>query len=155
MLENEIKVINEIINERKAHYVSENELKRLCRGDDFNAADYGTVVAILKNKFNATYVPSDEPRFCGGYGFDNPNLQKKDYVVLNDIYLRQEHPKISGLVRASVVGKNNYYEIFAKEILRLEHKVKMSLEDVMKELEEKGAFIGKDRIWFITPEKNY
>jgi hypothetical protein len=153
MLENEIKVVDKLINTDKAHYISENELKWLCR-DDFNA-DCGMVVAILKNKYNATYVPSDEPRFCGGYKFDNPNLQKQDYAILNDIYLRQENPKVSALGMARLSGGNKYYENFAKEILRLEHKVKTPLEDIIKALKEKSAFIGEDRIWFITFEKDY
>lgn len=152
MLENEIKVVDRLINVDKAHYISENNLKWLCR-DDYNA-DYGTVLAILKNKYNATYVPSLDPHFCGDYSFDNPNLQKQDYAVLNNIYLRQENPKVSTLEMARVSSRK-YYENFAKEILRLEHKVKTPLEDVMKALKEKSAFIGEDRIWFITFEKHY
>lgn len=152
MLENEIKAVNEIINVQKAHYISENRLKWLCQ-DDFNA-DYGMVVAILKNKYNATYVPSDDAHFCGDYSFDNPNLQKQNYAVLNDIYLRQENPKVSTLVMARV-SSGKYYEEFAEEILRLEYKIKTPLEDVIKTLKEKSAFIGEDRIWFITFKKEY
>lgn len=152
MLENEIKVVDRLINVDKLHYISENNLRWLCR-DDYNA-DYEMVVAILKNKYNATYVPSHDAHFCGDYSFDNPNLQKQDYAVLNDIYLRQENPKVSTLVMARV-SSGKYYEEFAKEILRLEHKIKTPLEDIIKTLKEKSAFIGEDRIWFITFEKDY
>ena len=151
MLENEIKVVNELINVDKAHYISENRLKWLCQ--DFNA-DYEMVVAILENKYNATYVPSFDAHYCGDYSFDNPNLQKQDYAVLNDIYLRQENPKVSTLVMVRV-SSGEYYEEFAIEILRLEHKIKTPLEDIIKTLKEKSAFIGEDRIWFITFKKDY
>ena len=151
MLENELKVVNEIINVRKYYYISENELHTFC--DDFNA-NRKMVLTILENKYNAIYIPSIDPHFCGDYSFDNPNLQKQDYAVLNNIYLRQENPKVSTLEMARVSSRK-YYENFAKEILRLEHKVKTPVEDVMKALKEKSAFIGEDRIWFITFEKRY
>lgn len=141
MFENEISAVNKIINIQKAHCISENNLKWLCQ--DFNA-NYGMVLAILKNEYNATYIPSIDPHFCGDYSFDNPNLQKQDYAVLKYIYLRQEQPKVNSLI--TVTSKGKYYEFFAKEILRFEHKVKMPLEDVIKALEEKSAFIGEERI---------
>ena len=151
MLENEIKVINEIINERKIYCISENELNRICK--DFDAG-YKMVVAILKNKYNALYESPLDSHYCGTYQFDNPNLQKHEYFVLN--YIFKNETLVHSPLTISVDNKNyNYSERYAEEILRLDDKVKTSLEDIMKALEEKNAFIGEERIWFITSEIGY
>lgn len=147
MLENEIKLVNEIINERKSFIISENRLRSLCIDFDANLK---IVVAILESEYNAVYIHSDDPHYCGSYQFDNPNLQKQDYFDLN--YIFKEGTKVRNLL--SVKASSNYYEIFAKEILRLED-IETPLEDIMKTLEEKNAFIGEERIWFITSEMGY
>lgn len=147
MLENEIKVINEIINIKKYHFISEYDLKWLCK--DFNA-DRDIVFAILENKYNAVYVPSPDPRYNGHYNFDNPNLQKQDYYILNFLIKNESKCYSTLMAKAS----SNYHEWFPKEILRLECGLTTPPEDIMKALEE-NAFITKDRIWFITTKKDY
>ena len=150
MLENEIKVVNEIINERKLCTISENRLIELCRKFD---ADSRIVLSVLNNKYNGIYEPSMDTHCCGCYRFDNPNLQKQDYFVLNYLFKDEDKYKPCGLLM--IKADNDYYGRFGSEILRLEPKIKLPLEVIIKNLKEKNAFIGEDRIWFITTEKDY
>lgn len=150
MLENETKVVNEIINKRKLCSIGNNDLNRLCR--DFNA-NLNIVITTLEEKYSAIYEPSPDPNFCGGYRFNNPNLPKQDYFILNYLYKNENKYKPNSL--HAVKADDDYYGYFAEEILRLEFGMKIPLEVIIKNLKEKNAFIGKDRIWFITTEKCY
>lgn len=148
MLENELKILNYIIEEKKMTKVSENELSTLAREYD---ASKRLVIEILKTKYNGRYVEPWDAHFCGEYAFDNPHHIKEEYYVLNRIEDFKTSPKLQTGVRVTKVANKNF-EIFADAMSRYGFD-RIEYQKALTDIQTTGICVGERTLYFVSTGK--
>ena len=135
---NAYEIVDILINEDLRCYISDNELK-------YDMPDGNIVLAVLKSKYNARYVDSDDAHFCGEYHFDNPNYINVNKLILGFHSLRSRYT--DNEINFYYVSDNN--DDMAKEIIRFEHIKANKHNEIKKQLDETNCYFGKERLWVV------
>jgi hypothetical protein len=158
---NAYEIVDEIIAS-KVHSISERAL------DEYGAIST-IVLEILKVDYNAHYVSSDEPRYCGWWYFDSPFWKKVDAYKLQYCYIDTDEEDEENDWNDLWVDTEKYPDCFIREIIRLDNNSTKGLywrynrnpkkyemewqkevDRVRNELKTRRAYIGTDRIWRVV-----
>jgi len=135
---NAYEIVDILINEDLRCSISDNELK-------YDMPDGNIVLALLKHKYNAKYIDSDDAHFCGSYYFYNPNYIKVNKLILGFHFWHS--PYTDNEIDFYYVGDNN--DDMVKEIIRLENVSADKHDEIKKQLDETSCYIGENRLWMV------
>lgn len=128
-------------------FISENELK------DYKI-NGKVALLILKEMYEAKYIPSLDPHFCGNWSFENPLKTKTLHYHLYNCFIENDlNFHDSGLFDPTNLHFN-WLESITEEIMRLESD-KAIKDKIVFALKNNKVYIGKKRIYKIQEEMCY
>lgn len=149
IVKNAYDAVEEFLRDGK-FFISENEL------DYYEDRDI--ILAILKSKYNAKYIPSEDYHFCGEWSFDNPYLKKKEHYQLEYCYFEESTWKSCSMTEKT----RDKAFLICQEVIRLDtdhceiiynekkvNQFETECKDIFTHILKNKIYVGNNRFWRI------